>query len=408
MQAAVGKKGWKLGPGAWVAAAFIGPGTVTVCSMAGVETGYSLLWVLVLGIGMTYCFQDAAFRLSLQDRRPLAQQFREELLPGPLGKALMLVLLTTAIGVGNTAYEVDNLSGAALGVALVIEQGLPAAENWPIGVYQGLLGLIVVLVLVKGSIQQLERRVVFLVAMLALAFMGTAVALQPAPAALVQGLVPRFQSDSILILSLLGTTVVPYNLFLHSGLLHERYPEGVHVRWVRRDLAQALLLGGLISVAIVITGAGSSLDRLIQGADLAEGLRPLLDGWAPLAVGLGLFAAGLSSALTAAFAGAYVLCSLFNWSTALRGLPMRLLMAGMVGSASLIALAGWNIFQLIALAQFTNALLLPLLSFGLWRLLSRRKASGPFFRYSLLFFAVLSLLLAAKGLWTLWLQMVGL
>ncbi|EIM77552.1 natural resistance-associated macrophage protein [Nitritalea halalkaliphila LW7] len=87
MEAEPQKKAWKIGPGAWVAAAFIGPGTVTVCSMAGVQAGYSLLWVLVLGIGMTYSLQDAAFRLSLQDARPLAQQFREKLLPGPLGKA---------------------------------------------------------------------------------------------------------------------------------------------------------------------------------------------------------------------------------------------------------------------------------------------------------------------------------
>ncbi|EIM77553.1 manganese transport protein MntH [Nitritalea halalkaliphila LW7] len=319
----------------------------------------------------------------------------------------MLVLLITAIGVGNTAYEVGNLSGAALGLALVAEQLTPLAKNWPIGVFQGLLGLTVALLLVLGNMRQLEKRVLFLVALLALAFIGTAVALQPAPAALARGLIPRIESDSFLVLSLLGTTVVPYNLFLHSGLVRERYPEGVQARWVRRDLAQALLLGGLISMAIVITGAGSGLVGLRHWSDLAEGLRPLLGTWAPLAVGLGILAAGLSSALTAAFAGAYVVCSLLHWSTALRGLPMRGLMALIVGLATWIGWMGWDLFQLIALAQFTNALLLPLLSFGLWHLIRQSQTAGPFFRWLLLFFASLSLLLSGKGLWTLWQQLMG-
>jgi len=108
-----------IGPGPLIAAAFIGPGTVTLCSIAGVNFGFALLWAMVLSVIATIVLQEMSARLGLISQKGLAEVIREELHPG-FGKALVIFLVLSAIVVGNAAYEAGNISGGVLGLSTLI------------------------------------------------------------------------------------------------------------------------------------------------------------------------------------------------------------------------------------------------------------------------------------------------
>jgi manganese transport protein len=109
------------GPGVLVAAAFVGPGTVTICTIAGVEFGTSLLWAMLLSVVATAILQEMAARLGVVTQKGLAAVIREQLPVRPV-RILILTLIFVAIVLGNAAYEAGNISGAVLGVEAVFWQ----------------------------------------------------------------------------------------------------------------------------------------------------------------------------------------------------------------------------------------------------------------------------------------------
>ena len=124
-------KNWfkNIGPGPLVAAAFIGPGTVTLCTLAGVGFGYTLLWAMVLSIFATIVLQEMAARLGIIAQKGLSEVIRTEI-KNPLLKTLTLILIISAIVIGNAAYEAGNISGGVLGLETIF--GNP---------YQNILGV---------------------------------------------------------------------------------------------------------------------------------------------------------------------------------------------------------------------------------------------------------------------------
>ena len=107
------------GPGPLIAAAFIGPGTVTLCSLAGVKFGMSLLWTIVISILVAIILQSMAIKVSILAKKNLTQAIKEEL-KHPIVKNLVLGLILVAILFGNTAYEAGNISGTILGVETLL------------------------------------------------------------------------------------------------------------------------------------------------------------------------------------------------------------------------------------------------------------------------------------------------
>jgi len=120
----------RIGPGPLIAAAFIGPGTVTLCSIAGVQFGFALLWTLLFAIVATGILQEMSARLGLISQKGLSQIIREQI-DSPVAKALAVVLIISAVVVGNAAYEAGNISGAVLGLDGVFG-ALSLGEVWPL------------------------------------------------------------------------------------------------------------------------------------------------------------------------------------------------------------------------------------------------------------------------------------
>jgi len=203
-----------------VAAAFIGPGTVTLCSIAGVSYGFGLLWALLFAIIATGFLQEMSARLGLISQKGLSQIIRERI-DAPILKMLVVGLIISAVVIGNAAYEAGNIGGAVLGLNGVFGE-LPLGS---VNLWGAVIGLVAFILLYIGSYKVLERVLVGLVIFMSLAFMITAIMTRPDVGELVKGLfIPSAPEDSWLtIVGLIGTTIVPYNLFLHANLVKEKW-----------------------------------------------------------------------------------------------------------------------------------------------------------------------------------------
>ncbi len=360
----------QLGPGSLVAAAFIGPGTVTVCSLAGVGFGFGLLWALALSIIATIVLQEMAARLGLITQNGLAENIKMQF-QHPLLRFLALFLLFSAIVIGNVAYEAGNIRGAVLGLQSAFD--LPPNAFYPIG-----LGLLVMLLLFSGSYQFLEKLMVTLVILMSLSFVLTAILTRPSLADVFKGIfIPYFPDGSMLtIIALVGTTTVPYNLFLHAALVKEKWKKETDLKAVRKDSLRSILLGGLVSISIVIAAAASQLQEVTKVTDLAEGLTPLYGSLARYFLGFGLFAAGITSSMTAPLAAAFVARGCFGWETDMKNYRFRLVWMIIVLIGMLFASLQINPIELITFAQVTNGLLLPVVAIFLWWVVNKTDLMG--------------------------------
>ena len=155
------------GPGALVAAAFIGPGTVTACTLAGANFGYALIWALVFATFATMVLQDMAARLGIAGGMGLGEALVAPGTPVAL-KWLSMVLVLAALALGNSAYEAGNLSGGALGAGAAF--GLPAErQRWLVWALAALAGSF----LLNGRYKVLEGLLITLVLLMSLAFAGS-------------------------------------------------------------------------------------------------------------------------------------------------------------------------------------------------------------------------------------------
>lgn len=349
-----------IGPGTLVAAAFIGPGTVTVCTKAGVQFGYSLLWAMLLSIIATLVLQEMAARTGIITQKGLAEVIKGEI-TSPLLRNLSIFLILGAIVIGNAAYEAGNISGAALGMQVFGEAN---HIFYPI-----LIGCIAFSILFIGNYKILERSLVALVLLMSLSFLITAVMTKPAIGEIVKGtLIPSMPKNTILIIiGLIGTTVVPYNLFLHASLVKEKWKSAMDLSAVRKDTFISIILGGIVSMAIIITAAASTSNDVTNAFDLAKGLEPLYGEYASYLLGIGLFAAGITSAITAPLAAAYVAKSCFGWEGTLKDKRFRLVWMLILALGVLFSSMQFKPVEVITFAQVANGLVLPIVAiFLVW------------------------------------------
>jgi manganese transport protein len=363
------KSDWKkyIGPGPLVAAAFIGPGTVTVCTLAGVNFGYELLWALGLSIIATIVLQEMAARIGLVSQEGLAAVISKTLKKG-LIRYFSLFLILIAIVMGNAAYEAGNISGGAMGADLLINLPVLTFGQLELNLLNLCIGLLALVLLMSGSYSKITGFLTILVILMSLAFLASAIWVRPSFGSIFMGFVPTIDATNILtIVALIGTTVVPYNLFLHSSLVAKRWSTLADLKYVRADTVVAVILGGIVSMSIIITAASGKAIEVNNAADLALGLEPMMGALAKYFIAFGLFAAGITSAITAPLAGSLVVVDCFGWSNDINKMPMRISIICILGLGLLFSSLGIKPVQLITFAQLANGILLPLLSaYILW------------------------------------------
>lgn len=346
-----------------IAAAFIGPGTVTTAASAGAGFRYSLLWALAFSTLACLLLQEACARLTVVSGRDLGEALRLQY--SGLARLAVSASVLVAIVLGCAAYQAGNILGGVAGAEL--------GSGLSTGLLTLASGVGAALLLYLGAPRAVARLLSILVAVMGLAFVVTAWRLGPAPADLLAGtLVPTIPGGSgLLILGLVGTTVVPYNLFLGSALAR-----GQSLSELRFGLTIAVVLGGIVSMGIVVVGA--EVRGPFGFEALAEVLGTRLGGWAPSLFAAGLFAAGFSSAVTAPLAAAVTARSLAprgeGWGD--RSRRFRAVWLGVLAVGVGFGLAGVRPVPAILIAQAFNGVLLPLVAIFLLLAVNDRPLMG--------------------------------
>jgi len=332
----------------------------------------SLLWAMLLSIIATVVLQEMSARLGIITQNGLADAIKSEL-KTPWIRMLLIGIVLAAIVIGNAAYEAGNIGGATLGMDALFGEEYSAFYPFVIG------GLAFIL-LYMGSYKAMERVFVTLVLIMSLSFLLTAIITKPNILEIVNGMfVPSVPDGSILmIIALVGTTVVPYNLFLHASLVSEKWKSKEDLPAARKDTIISIVLGGMVSMAIVIAATAIPGKEVTNVMDLAKGLEPLYGNSAKYFMGIGLFAAGVTSAITAPLAAAYVASSCFGWNSGLKDLKFRIVWMIILGLGIFFLSFGIKPIEIIKLAQVANGILLPVIAIFLLWIVNKSSVMGKY------------------------------
>ena len=364
MASSLKQKFKNIGPGALVAAGFVGPGTVTTCTVSGASYGYTMLWCLLFATVATIIFQEMASRIGIATQEGLGENIRDRI-SNPALKWIAIVIVIIAIFIGNTAYETGNITGGILGIQAVFD-----VPMIPIVIVLGILAFACMWV---GSYKLVEKILTGIVVFMGVVFFVTALFSPVDWGAVAAGLftpqLPAGQEASKGILTavgLIGTTIVPYNLFLHASGAAERFKDPEQIADARFDTVLSIGLGGIISMAILICAAaniyGNTGITVSNGKDMAMALEPLLGSWATFMIGL--LAAGFSSAITAPLSAAYAVNGVLGWGKTLKDIKFKVIwMIVLVLGCVMAVTLGKSPTQLILVAQAANAILLPIMAF---------------------------------------------
>ena len=366
-----------LGPGVLVTAAFIGPGTVTACTLSGANYGYVLLWALLFATVATIVLQEMSARLGTITQKGMGEVLLHSLQHSPL-KWPLFILVLLALYAGNAAYEGGNLAGAALGIEAVFGAS-------PIVFRSAVVALTLLggVLLLRGSYRQIEKVLIGLVLLMGVAFIVTFFVVGPSLGEMFKGLFsPQIPEGSLLtVIALIGTTVVPYNLFLHASAAKARWQGEKDLSEARSDAVISIGLGGLIAILIVSTAAASLFANQISvnnAADMAVQFEPLFGSFSKYLLGIGLFAAGLSSTITAPLATGYAVAEILKLKGGASGKGFRVIAISVLFIGAALALTGIKPIKIILLAQFANGLLLPIVAGFLLYAMNRRNFLGEY------------------------------
>jgi manganese transport protein len=366
------------GPALLVSVGYMDPGNWATDLEGGARFGYQLLWVLVLANAMAILLQTLSARLGIISQRDLAQACREAY-PKPVSVALW-VLCEVAIA----ACDLAEVLGAAIGLNLLFHIPLLA------GVLLTSFDTLLMLWLTRLGIRAMESFVLALIATIALCFVTELWWASPALGPIAGGLIPHLNNESLYVaIGILGATVMPHNLYLHSALVQTRSigrsekEKRTACRYNFLDcmlaLNGALFVNGAILVlsATVFFGHGVIVTEIQQAHQL---LTPLLG--AAFASGLfavALLCAGQSSTLTGTMAGQIVMEGFLNFRMrpALRRLVTRVI-AIIPASIVVYAFGDEGSYKLLILSQVILNLQLPFAVIPLIRFTSDRERMGNF------------------------------
>jgi len=388
----------RLGPGLLVTAAFIGPGTITTASVAGANFGFALIWTLLFSVIATILLQSMAARLGVATGKDLAQALRANI-QTPLFKSLAIFLVISAIGVGSAAYEAGNLSGASMGLIGIFPNVNPQ-------IWTPLIAFLSAGLLYSGKHKVVENALIVLVILMSLVFISTLIMASPSLGDILSGFTPSLPEGSITtVLALVGTTIVPYNLFLHSGVLAAKHDSKSDLQKVIKqtnvDTSLSITLGGVITLAILSTASvafyGTNAGQ-ISAANMAVQLEPLLGDAAHYFFAIGLFAAGLTSAITAPLAGAYAVCGMLGWSNDMASTRFKSVAIIILLFGAAVASLGLDPVAVIIFAQAANGLLLPVITIYLVWLVNQKSVMGKFTNSFILNLVTLPVLMLIFGL----------
>lgn len=301
-----------LGPAFVAAIAYVDPGNVAANITAGSRHGYLLLWVLVAASVMAALIQYRSAALGIVSGRSL---------PALVGERLHRrgrIAYWAQAEVVAAATDLAEVVGGALALQLLFGLPLPAG-----GLVVGVVSLMLLATQSRSGQRRFELVVMALLAVIVLGFLAGLVLRPPDAAGVLAGLLPRFRgSDSVLLAaSMLGATVMPHAIYLHSALARDRHGHAepgpqrdLLLRATRWDVGAALAVAGVVNIGLLLLAAAGLSG--VPGTDSIEGAHhaivTTLGTGVGIAFAVGLLASGLASTSVGAYAGAVVMGDLLH------------------------------------------------------------------------------------------------
>ena len=361
-----------MGPGILIVGSFIGPGTVTSATKAGAAYGYDLLWTVVFSVIAVIVLQGMCARLGIVTRTGLAESLVEYLKDRPVFENFMVFLVSISIITGGVAYMGGDLTGTAIGISTIT--GIPSRT------IAGIWGVcIMILINIGDAIKSLETLLSICVGIMSIVFVATMLIVKPDVVGMFVGAVPTVPSGSLMTcVALIGTTVVPYNMFIHATSARKTWTIK-ELPIARFDTTVSMIIGGIITLAIMVT-AGTVMKGMDvkSAADMAIQLRPLLGDFSVPFLSLGLIAAGVSSAVITPLGVSYVLAGLFGWKMEKSDKLFFWTIILVLVFGIIVATTGIQPLTIIMVAQAVNGVFLPVIVFTTVYLTSRKEIMGEY------------------------------
>ncbi|MFM2223459.1 MAG: hypothetical protein RLZZ78_1716, partial [Armatimonadota bacterium] len=349
-----------MGPGFLISVGYMDPGNWATDLEGGARYGYRLLWVVLLSNLMAILLQTLCVRLGLVTGKDLAQACREHFRK-PAAIALWLLCEIAII-----ACDLAEVIGSAIALQLLF--GIPLI----IGVAITTFDVLMLLGLAKFGFRKLEAIVITLVATVAGCFMLQMFLAKPNFGMVAQGLlIPSLPDAEAIVISLgiIGATVMPHNLYLHSSIVqtraHQRTAKGIReaIRYNTWDTIGALGAAFFVNAAILVlagTVFDGRMDEVRELGDAQKLLKPILGGVASTAFAVALLAAGQSSTITGTLAGQIVMEGFLDWKIAphTRRIITRL-MAVVPAMLIILIYGGHDTTRILTWSQVALSLQLP-------------------------------------------------
>lgn len=347
------------GPAAIITSAFIGPGSVIVATRVGVLYGYKLIWAVVFAVISLMVLMEMASRIAIVSKKDLIETTIELLPNNIIWKKFIQILMLISVLTVCFAFQTGNLTGGALGLSNIL--GL--SNSIPVIVFMSIISL---LVSVIGSSKLLELIMKLFVGFMGIIFVVTMIFIRPSLIEIFKGLVPIIpQGGFLLTLALIGTTLIGINIILHSITTKSKWNSIEDLSDSRWDIIINILIGGLITFSIVVISATVLKGNELKGNPaliFTQSLEPVLGSYAKIFGSLGLFAAGLSSAIAVPFTMKNITSKVFNFEKGIEDNKAKLLGTIVILFGAYLAIIGKSPQEIIILAQATSGLFLPIMT----------------------------------------------
>lgn len=327
-----------------ISAAFIGPGTVTTAVSAGSSYGLQLLWAVSFATFGCVVLQELSARITIASGITFGETLKKKF--GPTRGRILQWLVGGGVVLGCAAYEAGNILGAVSGLSL--------ATGFPSPILTIMITVVGASILWFGGKDIISNLMMVLVVIMGVAFATLAfsqpLSIRELAVSAIKPVIPA--GSELIVLGLIGTTIVPYNIFIGAGI-----SKGQTIRLMRIGLAISVAIGGATTAAILI--AGKSVPSFASFETLAVSMSDLVGPWGAYALAFGLFAAGFSSAITSPFAASVIATTVFGFEDKWK---VRLIWGLVLMTGFAFGISGIRPIPVILTVQALNGLLLPLIT----------------------------------------------
>lgn len=369
-----------------ISAAFIGPGTVTTAVTAGSQFKLELLWAITFATISCIILQEVSARISIVSGMTFGESLVKRF--GKSHGVKLQWIIGGAVVLGCAAYEAGNILGAVSGMILI--------TGWNATVLTIIISVTAGVVLWVGGRKWISNIMISLVAIMGIAFTSLALSQSFSMGELISAsFVPSIPAGSeLLVLGLVGTTIVPYSIFIGSGI-----SKGQTLPLMRIGLVISILIGGFITATILVAGIG--VQDFSSFLSLSQSISQQVGTWGSIALALGLFAAGFSSAITSPYAASLIATTVFGIE---KKNTIRMIWGSVLLTGFIFGVSGIKPIPVILAVQALNGLILPLITAYLiiivndHKLMSEKDRHAPWYNFILLSILAIVLLISLNNI----------